>query len=178
VPLILIPLAVLIVLAPIALTPLSLVMRYRRGTARRQARGWVATVNVVAIAISATLLLVTAAVMGLWVPRAFVSALGGLAAGGLLGLVGLRASRWEPSPDALHFTPNRWLVLGIIVAVACRVLYSLWRAWHALQGRPHDTSWLAASGAAGSLAVGALVLGYYLMYWWGVRRRWRRHARR
>ena len=45
VPLIL--LAVVLVVAPIVLVPLSLVLRYRAGTARRQARGWVATLNLV-----------------------------------------------------------------------------------------------------------------------------------
>jgi len=46
VPLIL--LAVALVLAPIVLMPLSLVLRYRAGTARRQARGWVTALNLVA----------------------------------------------------------------------------------------------------------------------------------
>jgi hypothetical protein len=38
-------------------------------------------------------------------------------------------------------------------------------------------SWLTASGAAGSLGAGALVLGYYLTFWVGVRRRLRRTTR-
>ena len=40
---------------------------------------------------------------------------------------------------------------------------------------PVDTPWLAAFGVAGSLAAGAVVLGYYVSYWMGIRRRWRRH---
>jgi hypothetical protein len=31
--------------------------------------------------------------------------------------------------------------------------------------------WVASSGVAGSLGAGALILGYYWMYWYGVRRR-------
>ena len=39
-------------------------------------------------------------------------------------------------------------------------------------------SWFVAAGVAGSMAAGAVVLGYYLTYWIGVRRRYRRHAAR
>jgi hypothetical protein len=35
-------------------------------------------------------------------------------------------------------------------------------------------AWVAASGAAASMSAGAVVLGYYLVYWAGVRRRLRR----
>jgi len=67
--------------------------------------------------------------------------------------------------------PNRPLVLLITVVVAARVLYGFWRGWHAWQNAEAGTSWLAASGATGSLAVGAVVLGYYFTYWAGVARR-------
>jgi hypothetical protein len=33
------------------------------------------------------------------------------------------------------------------------------------------------SGVAGSMAAGAVVLGYYLVYWFGVRRRFKRIRR-
>jgi hypothetical protein len=35
-------------------------------------------------------------------------------------------------------------------------------------------TWVAASGVATSMSAGAIVLGYYLVYWVGVRRRLRR----
>jgi hypothetical protein len=68
-------------------------------------------------------------------------------------------------------------VLTITLVVTARLLYGFWRSWHAWHSTPGDASWLAASGAAGSLAAGALVLGYYLTYWAGVWRRIRRHRR-
>jgi hypothetical protein len=55
------------------------------------------------------------------------------------------------------------------------VLFGIWRGWHAWRHAPDDTPWLAAFGVAGSLAAGAVVLGYYVSYWMGVRRRLRRH---
>ena len=118
-----------------------------------------------------------AAVTSIWVPRAFTYALGGLAAGCAAGLVGLALTRWDASPSALHYTPNRWLVLAITLTVTCRLLYGFWRGWETWRAGMNDTSWLAASGAAGSLAAGAIVLGYYLIYWAGIRRRLRAHNR-
>jgi hypothetical protein len=159
------------------LVPLSLVLRYRAGTARRRARGWVATLNVTGLSFSLAFFLAAAALTSLWVPHAFTYSLYGLAGGAVLGVAGLRLSRWEPAPEALHYTPNRWLVLTLTLVVSARMVYGLARAVHAWRATPGDQSWLAASGAAGSLAAGAVVLGYYVTYAAGVWRRFRRHAR-
>jgi hypothetical protein len=176
VPLLLVVLLVLVILCLLLLSvPFALFQRYRMGTARRPARGWVATINVFAFAISAALLLVGAAVTNLWVPHAVAFTLAGLVAGGLLGVAGLAMSRWEVTPLSLHYTPNRWLVLAIMLLVSARLIYGVWRGWNAWQTSPDHASWLAASGAAGSLGAGALVLGYYLLYWAGVRLRAERH---
>jgi hypothetical protein len=175
VPLIL--LAVGLLLAPIVLMPLSLVFRYRAGTARRQARSWVATLNLVALSISTSLFLMGAGLTSIWVPHAFTHSLLGLLGGIALGIVGLWLSRWERTPRSLHYTPNRWLVLAVTLVVTARVLFGLWRGWHTWRHAPGDTPWLAALGVAGSMAAGAVVLGYYLSYWMGIRRRLRRHSR-
>ena len=166
------------VAAVLVLMPLSLFLRYRAGTARRPARRWVAAINVVAVSISATLLLMAAGVTSYWVPVALRYALVGLAGGGVLGLLGLWLTRWEASPRSLHFTPSRALVLTIMLVVAARLAYGLWRSWHAWHAAAGDTSWVVASGAAGSLGAGALVLGYYLSYWAGVWWRITRHRRK
>ena len=158
-------------LAAVALLPLSLIMRYRAGTARRPARRWVATINAVLMALSIAFFITVAALTNVWVPDAFVHAAAGLLMGSALGLLGLLLSRWERTPTVLYYTPNRWLVLAITVVVSARLLYGLWRSWHAWSAVPGDQSWLAAAGAAGSLAAGAVVLGYYLVYWAGVRAR-------
>ena len=171
----LILLAVALVIAPLALMPLSLVLRYRAGTARRQARGWVAIVNVVLLAISTSLFLLGAGLTSIWVPHAFTYSVLGLLGGIALGIVGLWLSRWERGPGSLHYTPNRWLVLGVTLVVTARLLYGFWRGWNTWR-HAGETSWLAAFGIAGSMAAGAVVLGYYLSYWLGVRRRLQRHT--
>lgn len=151
--------------------PFLLIMRYRLGVARRPARRWIATVNVLSLSGSVALLLWVAALTNFWVPNALRYSLIGLISGVLLGLLGLKATRWEPTPRVLYYTPNRWLVLLITLAVSARLIYGLWRIWHAWRTTGPDNSWLASAGIAGSMAVGAVVLGYYFTYFAGVR--WR-----
>jgi hypothetical protein len=165
---------VLVILLGIALIPITLVQRYRVGTSRQRARGWLATANVVGIGLSTLLFVLGAAVTNIWAPHAFAYSLMGWALGALLGFVGLWLTRWERGDQVLHFTPNRWLVLLILVAVTGRIGYGFWRAWEAWQSGLAGQSW---AGAAQSLAAGAVVLGYYLTYWSGVRRRFLLHRR-
>jgi hypothetical protein len=176
-PFIAVAVLLLVVLAAFALMPLSLVLRYRAGTARRLARGWVAAINALGLTLSAALFLAAAAVTGVWVPQAFIHGLAGLTGGCLLGVLGLWLTRWEVTPRSLHYTPNRWLVLAITLVVTSRLVYGFWRGWQTWRSMRGDTSWLAASGAAGALAAGAIVLGYYLTFWVGVWRRLKRHRR-
>jgi hypothetical protein len=161
----------LVVLASVLLAPIALVQRYRAGTARRPVRGWLATINLVGISLSIVLFLFGAAMTNIWVPQAFAHACGGLAMGAALGVVGLWLTRWDVAAGKLHYTPNRWLVLAISLAVAGRLLYGLWRSWDAFRSLGGNATWAAAAGVAGSLAAGAIILGYYFVFWLGVRRR-------
>jgi hypothetical protein len=167
--------ALLLVLALILAMPLLLFLRYRAGTARRRAYRWVATLNLATIVLSAGFFLYVAAITTFWVPDAFRYSVFGLLGGGLLGLIGLALTRWEQTPRALHYTPNRWLILIITLAVSARLLYGIWRIWHGWHTSGSDSSWLTSVGIAGSLALGALMLGYYVAYsagvWWRLRQR-------
>jgi hypothetical protein len=174
----LIALAIVIVLAFIALIPFSIVQRFRMGTARRQARGWVATLNLVAIAISLALFLIGALIATQWIPGALTYTLVGLAVGSMLGLVGTLLTHWEYVGGRIQYTPNRWLVLAITLVVTVRVSYGFWRGWEAWRASVESMTWVAASGVAGSMSAGAVVLGYYLIFWMGVRRRVRQYQRR
>lgn len=180
-PFLLLAVVVLIPLAVIALLPLILIQRYRAGTARRLARPWLATLNIAAMLFSAAFFLVAAAMTSVWVANAFTSAMAGMALGGLLGVIGLWLSRWEATPRSLHYTPNRWLVLGVTLLVTGRLLYGFWRAWTTVRSPAGDTSFFAAVGVADSLGAAAVVLGYYLAYGIGLRlriSRWQKRALR
>ena len=171
-PIVIVAFALLLLLTLFLLfIPLSLILQYRAGRARRLARRWVVTTNLVSLAVSVTLFIVGAAVTTIWVPRALPYSALGLLAGAALGLLGLAATRWEPTPQGLWFTPNRWLVLLVTLVVTARVSYGFWRAWHAWHRGAGETSWLDAFGVAQSMAAGAVVLGYYVVYFGGLRRR-------
>jgi len=164
-----------VLLLGIALLPLSLIQRYRVGTARRPARGWVIALNLIALTISTGMFIAAAALTSAWVPHAFSYTLIGISLGGVLGIVGLALTRWEPSGRALLYTPNRVLVLFVTLIVTARVAYGFWRSWHVWNAGLE--SWSAAFGLASSMGAGAVVLGYYLTYWLGVRTRFARHRR-
>lgn len=176
-PLVALALLLLLPLLVIAAMPLILVLRYRAGTARRLARPLVATVNAVMMLVSAAFFLAAAAVTRLWVPDALSSAGAGLGLGLMLGIVGLWLTRWEPTTRNLHYTPNRWLVLVITLVVAVRVLYGFWRG-AAVWGSADSASFIDAFGIGGSLAAGGTVIGYYVAYGIGLRRRISRWQRR
>jgi hypothetical protein len=179
VPLLVLPLLILFTIFAIAaLIPLALVQRYRVGTSRQRARGWLASINLAGLVLSAILFLAGAAVTSIWVPGTLTYAAAGLALGMLLGILGVWLTKWEPSIDALHYTPNRLLVLAVMLVVVGRLLYGIWRGWQSWRAGLEGESWFVSAGVPGAMAAGALVLGYYLAYWFGVRRRVRRHAAR
>jgi hypothetical protein len=179
-----VPLLILVLVLPlvvIALMPLILIQRYRMGTARRLARPWVATLNVALTALSAALFLVAAAVTAIWVPNALRGAATGLVVGLGMGVLGLLLTRWEPTPATLHFTPNRWLVLLVTFMVSVRIGYGFWRSIQAARAGIYGSEMVLAFGIPESLAVGGAVIGYYLAYAIGARRRigqWQRRALR
>ena len=175
-PLLIVP--VLIVLATILLIPIGIVQRYRAGTKRQRARRWLASLNLFGLALSTVLFLVAAVLTNIWAPETLLYTLAGLTGGAMLGMLGLALTKWEPGLDALHYTPNRLLVLTLTLMITARLLYGFWRAWQSWRAGLSGGSWFVEAGIAGSMAAGAIVLGYYLIYWIGVRRRLRTHDAR
>jgi hypothetical protein len=179
VPIIVFALLLFVLLAFAGVVLLSLALRYRAGTARRQARRWVASLNVWMTSFSGVFFLSFTLLVSFWVDSAFRFALIGLGCGGILGLVGLAMTRWESQPEGLFYTPSRWLALFITLTIAVRFIYGWWRATHSGSNVTSDQHWLiTASGTQLSLAVAAGLIGYYLVYSLGVRLRLTRHEQR
>jgi hypothetical protein len=173
------PLLALVLLLPllvIALLPIAMVQRLRRGAMRRPARGWVASANLLAVLFSAALLLIGALITSRWVADVLPYTVAGLGAGFVLGSLGFVMTRWDVDRGRLHYTPNRWLVLAVTLVVAARIGYGFWRTWDAWRASAEQMAWVAASGVAGSMSAGAVVLGYYVVFWAAVRRRLRKSA--
>jgi len=179
VPIILLALLFFVLLAVGGVVLLSLALRYRAGTARRQGRRWVASLNVWMTSLSAVLFLSFSFLISFWLGTAFRFALIGMGFGGILGLLGLALTRWESQPEGLFYTPSRWLALLVTLAIAARFVYGWWRATQSGSSAPGNQHWLmTASGTELSLAVAAGLLAYYLVYSIGVRLRVARHEHR
>ena len=173
-PVILVALLVFVLLAFGGLVLLSLALRYRAGTARRQGRRWVATMNVWMTSFSAAFFLCFTFLLSFWLGPTLPFALAGVGIGGFLGLIGLAVTRWESQPEGLFYTPSRWLALLVTMAIAARLAYGWWHATH--PGHPAEQHWLmTASASQISIAVAAGLIGYYLIYAIGVRIRVARH---
>src|SRR6266581_7263379 len=128
VPIILFALLLFVLLALAGVILLSLALRYRAGTARRQGRRWVASLNVWMTSFSAVFFLSFTLLLSFWVGSAFRFALIGLGFGAILALLGLAMTRWESRSEGLFYTPNRWLAVVVTLAIAARFIYGWWRA--------------------------------------------------
>jgi hypothetical protein len=158
---------------------LSLALRYRAGTARRQGRRWVASLNVWMTSFSAVFFLSFTLLVSFWIESASRFALIGMGCGAILGLLGLAMTRWERRSEGIFYTPSRWLAILVTLAIAARLIYGWWRATHSGSSLPRDQHWLmTASGTQLSLAVAAGLIGYYLVYSIGVLLQITRHEQR
>jgi hypothetical protein len=158
---------------------LSLALRYRAGTARRQGRRWVASLNVWLTSFSAVFFLSFTLLVSFWIESASRFALTGMGCGAILGLLGLAMTRWERRSEGIFYTPSRWLAILVTLAIAARLIYGWWRATHSGSSLPSDQHWLmTASGTQLSLAVAAGLIGYYLVYSIGVLLQITRHEQR
>lgn len=174
--LLLIPLVALAVFTLwMVLLPFSLWARYAHGRARRRAVGWIVRGNAWLLAISVPLFLLSAWIAGRWVDNALRDGAIGLALGLVAGIASLWMTRFEPRPEGLHFTPNRWLVLGLTLLVALRLLAGWLAAWRSFSGEGlgGSAAWMETGGIAG---VGGVLIGYAFAYTWGLRARLPRAA--
>lgn len=170
-PLLIVPLVVLVLLVLwLLLLPLSLWQRYRMGKARRRMRPWLVRFNAWALLASLLLFVASMALTNVWWPGALAYATAGLGIGVVLGIAGLWLSCFETTPQGMFYTPNPWLVLALTLLVAGRIalgFVELWRYW---QGR-ESLALIPVLDHASLFAVAGVLLGYYLAYTWGLRRR-------
>lgn len=152
------------------LLPFSMWARYASGKARRRAHGWVVRINTWMLTASLPIFMLSAWIGARWMPDAVRDAGVGLLVGCLLGILSLWLTRFEHDNGGFHYTPNRWLVLGLTLLVAARLGAGLWLTWRhlAASGADPAAAWLQARGWMG---VAGVLFGYYLAYGWGLRAR-------
>lgn len=99
----------------------------------------------------------------------------GLLAGALLGVFGLVKTRFEPTPQALFYTPNAHLGIALSLLFVARIAYRFIEIYAIDPTVPHGMNDFARSPL--TLAVFGLLAGYYVAYAIGLVR-WRFRVRR
>jgi hypothetical protein len=170
-PLLIVPLVILVLLVLwLLLLPLSLWQRYRLGKARRKAWPWLVKLNSWLLLFSVCVFVASMALTNVWWPGALGYALTGIGIGLVTGIIGLWLSRYENTPQGFFYTPNPWLALTLTLLVATRIAMGFVEMWRYWQGR-EALSIIPVLDHASLFAVAGLLIGYYLSYTWGLRRR-------
>ena len=147
------------------LWPLALWNRYRVGTSRRRPLRWLTRLNAWLIPASALVFLGGTGIAQLFVVNALPYAALGVLAGLGLGGLGWLLTRVEHRPGQVWYTPNRWLVLALTLAVVARVFAGVWQAWARMHGEHAAlAAWGPLGEPAGLFAVAGLVVGYHAAY--------------
>jgi hypothetical protein len=94
----------------------------------------------------------------------------GLFAGALLGVYGLRKTRFEPTAAGLFYTPNAHLGIALSLLFAGRIVYRMAELYLSGGAAFVDRSFV---GSALTLVIFGLLAGYYIAYAVGLVR-WRR----
>jgi len=95
---------------------------------------------------------------------------GGVSIGSLLGVYGLRKTRFEPTKKGLFYTPNAHLGIALSLLFVGRIIYRLVEVYAVTPDMPHGMDDFARSSL--TLAVFGLLAGYYIAYAIGLAR-WR-----
>ena len=97
-------------------------------------------------------------------PKILLALAGGLFLGALLGLVGLKLTKFETTEQGHFYTPNTHIGIGLSVLLAGRVLY---RLFFFNTDNPSPNAPQAFQSPLTMLCFG-LIAGYYLVYYIGL----------
>ena len=102
-------------------------------------------------------------------PAAAAASLAGLVVGGLIGLAGLRLTRFERTPERDYYTPNTYLGLAVFGVFLARLAYNFVRVSAQLQtlpaaGQTPPTGFSSLTSNPLTAALLLMVFGYYLVY--------------
>jgi hypothetical protein len=103
-------------------------------------------------------------------PVTLAALAGGLSAGALLAVYGLRLTRFERAPEGLFYTPNAYLGVALSLLLVGRVLYRLAQVYSGDVLTAVASSDFVRSPA--TLAIFGTLAGYYVAYAAGLLR-WR-----
>lgn len=89
----------------------------------------------------------------------------GLVPGAILGLVGLRLTRFESTPQGRFYTPNAYMGVGLTILLAARIGYRYIMLSN-VQG--HSSTQPMRFQSPLTYFIFALLMGYYIAYYTGI----------
>lgn len=95
---------------------------------------------------------------------------GGVCLGSGLGVVGLKKTRFEPTPEGLFYTPHAHLGIALSLLFVARVVYRMIQVYAVSQSGAQGMNSFGNSSL--TLSVFGLLAGYYVTYAVGLAR-WR-----
>lgn len=160
----------------VPLVGLILYRRVRRNFGRQPLRVGRLMLRSGLLALVAAILLVVGLVGAGAASTAGLGVLAGLAAGGVLAVVGLRMTRFEHGASGHWYTPNPMIGVALTALLLGRLAYRFFavRALSATATAADPSSLEALQRSPLTLALAALLIGYYLVYCIGLLRAARR----
>lgn len=135
--------------------------RLRRSIGRQPLRPRRIISSIVAFSVLSVLF----AIAGLEFPRILIGLGGGLLAGALLGLLGLRLTKFETTEEGHFYTPNTHIGVGLTVLFIGRVIYRFWVLNDETMASPHGPSPFQSPL---TVLFFGLIAGYYIVYYVGL----------
>jgi uncharacterized Tic20 family protein len=138
----------------------SIYRRVRRNIGRQALRPVRITISIVIFAIVSLIFLS----LSVNTPRLMLGLGGGMALGALMGLAGLRLTKFETTDIGHFYTPNTLIGVTISVLFIGRMLYRFWVVNDAMAA-PHSPP---AFQSPLTFFIFGLTAGYYLVYYIGL----------
>jgi hypothetical protein len=108
-------------------------------------------------------------------PSNALAMLAGAACGTVLGVLGLRLTKFEQTPEGLFYTPSAHFGIGLSLLLFGRVAYRMYQTY-ALAGQTSATGMNAVTYSPLTLVIFGTLAGYYVTYAIGLLRWHRRVA--
>jgi hypothetical protein len=145
-----------------ALIMLALYRRFRSAFGRQLLQPTRLKVRIGVLSVVSLLLIVR----GMHSPGFAVAGLVGFGAGVALALVGLRLTRFDVMPGGIFYTPNGYIGAALSAVLLGRLVYRFQVLYPSMQAAKAETGDAFASfqGSPLTIALFAIVIGYYLTY--------------
>ena len=138
----------------------SIYRRVRRNVGQQKLRSGRIIRSIVILSV-VTLLIFSAS---LHLPKLTLGLAGGLLPGALLGLIGLKLTKFETNDEGHFYTPDMRIGVGLSLLFVGRLIYRFW----ALHGTTTMPKGPQPFQSPLTLVIFGLIAGYYLVYYIGL----------